>query len=194
MNSTSSPDAIAIYGHESADPEAVARSFGGQVMDSIDPQISCAIFVINPAAGIDQATIDLWRSIDEYQTPRIVVVSQLENQEADFDDAVMLANRVFDHVATPYLVLHDDAGIPCALISLETMRVSDYTTLPPIESACEPEHETLVQEFRDEYLELSISMGDGAFAAGLLFPAIPLWIHKGIGVDIIKEYLNQIKD
>ena len=194
MNSTSSPDAIAIYGHESADPEAVARSFGGRVMDSIDPQISCAIFVINPAAGIDQATIDLWRSIDEYQTPRIVVVSQLENQEADFDDAVMLANRVFDHVATPYLVLHDDAGIPCALISLETMRVSDYTTLPPIESACEPEHETLVQEFRDEYLELSISMGDGAFAAGLLFPAIPLWIHKGIGVDIIKEYLNQIKD
>ena len=194
MNSTSSPGAIAIYGHESADPEAVARSFGGRVMDSIDPQISCAIFVINPAAGIDQATIDLWRSIDEYQTPRIVVVSQLENQEADFDDAVMLANRVFDHVATPYLVLHDDAGIPCALISLETMRVSDYTTLPPIESACEPEHETLVQEFRDEYLELSISMGDGAFAAGLLFPAIPLWIHKGIGVDIVKEYLNQIKD
>ena len=194
MNSTASPHSIAIYGHVSADPEAVARTFGGRVMDSIDPQISCAIFVINPAAGIDQATIDLWRSIDEYQTPRIVVVSQLENQEADFDDAVMLANRVFDHVATPYLVLHDDAGIPCALISLETMRVSDYTTLPPIESACEPEHETLVQEFRDEYLELSISMGDGAFAAGLLFPAIPLWIHKGIGVDIVKEYLNQIKD
>ena len=194
MNSTSSPDAIAIYGHESADPEAVAHTFGGQVMDSIDPQISCAIFVINPAAGIDQATIDLWRSIDEYQTPRIVVVSQLENQEADFDDAVMLANRVFDHVATPYLVLHDDAGIPCALISLETMRVSDYTTLPPIESACGPEHETLVQEFREEYLELSTSMGDGAFAAGLLFPAIPLWIHRGIGVDIVKEYLRQIRD
>jgi translation elongation factor EF-G len=194
VNSTASPQSIAIYGHESADPEAVAHAFGGRVMDSIDPQMACAIFVINPAMGIDQATIDLWRSIDEYQTPRIVVVTQLENQEADFDDAVMLANRVFDHVATPYLVLHDDAGIPCALISLETMRVSDYTTFPPLESACEPEHETLVQEFRDEYLELSTSMGEGAFAAGLLFPAIPLWIHKGIGVDIVNEYLNQIKD
>lgn len=194
MNSTSSPNTIAIYGHESAEPEAVAQAFGGRVMDSINPQISCAIFVINPAAGIDQATIDLWRGIDEYQTPRIVVVSQLENQEADFDDAVMLANRVFDHVATPYLVLHDDAGIPCALISLETMRVTDYNFLPPIESASEPEHETLVQEFRDEYLELATSMGEGAFAAGLLFPAIPLLIHKGIGVDIVKEYLNQIID
>ena len=194
MNSTSSPHSIAIYGHVSADPEAVARSFGGRVMDSIDPQMACAIFVINPAMGIDQATIDLWHGIDEYQTPRIVVVTQLENQEADFDDAVMLANRVFDHVATPYLVLHDDAGIPCALISLATMRVTDYATIPSKESACEPEHETLVQEFRDEYLELSTSMGEGAFAAGLLFPAIPLWIEKGIGVDIVKEYLNQIKD
>ena len=37
-------------------------------------------------------------------------------------------------------------------------------------------------------------MGEGAFAAGLLFPAIPLWIEKGIGVDIVKGYLNQIKD
>jgi len=194
VNSTASPHSIAIYGHVSADPEAVARSFGGRVMDSIDPQMACAIFVINPAMGIDQATIDLWHGIDEYQTPRIVVVTALENQEADFDDAVMLANRVFDHVATPYLVLHDDAGIPCALISLATMRVTDYATIPPLESACEPEHETLVQEFRDEYLELLTSMGEGAFAAGLLFPAIPLWIEKGVGVDIVKEYLNQIKD
>ena len=194
MNSTASPHSIAIYGHVSADPEAVARSFGGRVMDSIDPEMACAIFVINPAMGIDQATIDLWHGIDEYQTPRIVIVTQLENQEADFDDAVMLANRVFDHVATPYLVLHDDAGIPCALISLATMRVTDYATIPSKESACEPEHETLVQEFRDEYLELSTSMGEGAFAAGLLFPAIPLWIEKGVGVDIVKGYLNQIKD
>jgi hypothetical protein len=194
VNSTASPHSIAIYGHESAEPEAVARSFGGRVMDSIDPELACAIFVINPAMGIDQVTIDLWHGIDEYQTPRIVVVTALENQEADFDDAVMLANRVFDHVATPYLVLHDDAGIPCALISLASMRVTDYATIPPLESACEPEHETLVQEFRDEYLELLTSMGEGAFAAGLLFPAIPLWIEKGVGVDIVKEYLNELKD
>ena len=194
MNSTASPHSIALYGHESADPGAVARRFGGRVMESIDPEMACAIFVINPAMGIDQVTIDLWHGIDEFQTPRLVVVTALENQEADFDDAVMLANRVFDHVATPYLVLHDDAGIPCALISLATMRVTDYATIPPLESACEPEHETLVQEFRDEYLELSTSMGEGAFAAGLLFPAIPLWIEKGVGVDIVKEYLNQLKD
>lgn len=194
MNSSAPSRQIAVYGHESADPAAVAGAFGGHLTSVAEAHNDCAIFVINPSMGIDQATIDIWQSLDEYQVPRIVVVTHLENQDADFDDAVMLANRVFDHMATPYLVLHDEAGLPCALISLATMRVIDYTTLPPRDIACEPEHETLVQEFRDEYLELTSSLGEGAFAAGLLFPAIPLWIEKGIGVGIVENYLNQIKN
>jgi hypothetical protein len=35
-------------------------------------------------------------------------------------------------------------------------------------------------------------MGEGAFAAGLMFPAIPLWIEKGIGVDLVRNYLDQL--
>ena len=193
MNSTASSLAIAVYGHESADPATIAQAFGGRVLTQALPESDCAIFVINPSTGIDQSTIDIWRSIDEFQTPRIVVVTHVENQDADFDDAVMLANRVFDHMATPYLVLHDDAGLPCALISLYSMRVLDYSTNPPTDIACEPEHETLVQEFRDEYLELVTSSGEDAFAAGLLFPAIPIWLERGIGVDIVQNYVNQIK-
>jgi len=111
---------------------------------------------------------------------------------ADFDDAVMLANRVFDQIATPYLVLHDDDGSPRALISLSDMVITDYSTTPPTHDACEPEHETLVQEFRDEYLELVTSMGEGAFAAGVLFPAIPFVMKKGIGLDVIKKYIAEL--
>ena len=183
---------IAVYGHESADPTTVAGAFGGHISQSAEPESDCAIFVINPSTGIDQGTIDLWSAIDEFQTPRIVVVTHLQNQDADFDDAVMLANRVFSHMATPFLVLHDDDGSPCALISLATMRILDYSTIPPKDLACEAEHETLVQEFREEYLELSTSLGEGSFAAGLLFPAIPLWIEKGIGVDIVKDFIAQL--
>ena len=192
MKSTSSTLSIAIYGHESAHPGEVAKAFNAHTSLVAEAESDCAIFVINPATGIDQITIDIWRAIDELQTPRIVVVTQLENLEADFDDAVMLANRVFDHMATPFLVLHDDAGLPCALISLETMRILDYSTNPPQDIACEPEHELLVQEFRDEYLELSTSLGGSAFAAGMLFPAIPLWIEKGVGVDIVNNYLSEL--
>ena len=96
-------------------------------------------------------------------------------------------------MTTPYLVLHDEAGLPCALISLQTMRIIDYSSNPPTDLPCEPEHETLVQEFRDEYLELNESVGLGAFEAGLQFPAIPLWIAKGIGTDIVRGYLEKLQ-
>ena len=192
MNSTASALSVAVHGHESADPAAVAAAFHAHVSQVAEAEIDCAIFAVNPSMGIDQMTIDLWSAYDEFQTPRILVVTHLENQEADFDDAVMVANRVFDLMATPYLVLHDEAGLPCALISLESMQILDYSTVPPTYMPCEPEHEVLVQEFRDEYLELSSSLGEGAFAAGVLFPAIPIWIEKTLGVDIVKSYLQQL--
>lgn len=184
---------IAIFGHESAHPEAVADAFGGSLSANALEVLDCAIFVINPNTGIDQLTIDSWQSLDQFLIPRLIVVNDLEKDAGDFDDAVMISNRVLDQVATPYLVLHDDAGLPSALISLQDLTIIDYSVEPPLRRPCEPEHETLVQEFRDEYLELVTSMGENAFAAGVLFPAIPLWIEKGIGVDIIKNYIQQLQ-
>ena len=193
MNPVASAPLIPVYGHISADPLAVAQVFDAHVSDELESEADCAIFVINPSTGIDQKTIEMWQAYDEYLVPRIVVVTHIENPDADFDDAVLLANRVFDYVLTPYLVLHDEAGLPCALISLESMQVIDYSTAPPQKISSEPEHETLVQEFRDEYLEHTLTLGEDAFIAGLLFPAIPVWIEKGIGIDIVYSYLNQIK-
>lgn len=183
---------IHVYGHPSAHPESVAAAFGGTLAHDVHSESDLAIFVINPAAGVDQIRIDQWSQLDEYQIPRLLVVTQLEAQEADFDDAVMLANRVFAQMVTPYLVLHDEQGFPIALISLKDLSIIDYSTTPATTRACDPEHETLVQEFRDEYLELIESTGEDAFAAGLLFPAIPLWIEKGIGVDVVNSYINQL--
>lgn len=184
---------IHVYGHESADPERVAEAFGATLAQEVHSDSDLAIFAINPSAGVDQVTIDQWSQLDEYQIPRLLVVTHLEKLEADFDDAVMIANRVFSPMATPFLVLHDEFGLPIALISLQDLSIIDYSTNPPSIRACEPEHETLVQEFRDEYLELIQASGDDAFSAGLLFPAIPLWIEKGIGVDIVKRYIDQLR-
>jgi hypothetical protein len=184
---------IHVYGHVSAEPEQVAQCFGALYTQEAHSESDLAIFAINPSAGVDQETIALWEALDEFQIPRLVVVTHLEKQEADFDDAVMIANRVFSPMATPFLVLHDEAGLPIALISLEDLSIIDYSTNPPTSRMSDPEHQTLVQEFRDEYLELVQSSGDQAFPAGLLFPAIPLWIERGIGVDIVKRYIEQLK-
>jgi hypothetical protein len=184
---------IHVYGHASAEPELVATTFNGVFTQEVHSDSDLAIFAINPSAGVDQETIQLWAELDEYQIPRLVVVTHLEKQEADFDDAVMIANRVFSPMATPFLVLHDEQGLPVALISLADLSIIDYSTTPPTNRMSDPEHQTLVQEFRGEYLELLQSSGEHAFPAGLLFPAIPLWIEKGIGVDIVKRYIEEIK-
>ena len=183
---------IHVYGHASAEPEQIAQAFGASVANQVHSQSDLAIFAINPSAGVDQVTIQQWAELDEYQIPRLLVVTHLEKLEADFDDAVMIANRVLSPMATPYLVLHDEMGLPIALISLSDLSIIDYSTTPPTIKACEPEHETLVQEFRDEYLELIQASGEDAFAAGLLFPAIPLWIEKGIGVDVVNRYIQEL--
>ena len=166
--------------------------FNAQVSQTAVPESDLAIFAIDPSAGIDQVTIDLWQSLDEFQVPRLVVVTHLEKLEADFDDAVMIATRVFDQMITPYLVLHDEAGLPAALISLSDLQIIDYSTNPKTIKSSEEEHQTLVQEFRDEYLEILADSGDHAFEAGLLFPAIPLWVERGIGIDIVESYIKQL--
>jgi len=182
---------VHIYGHVSAQPKALAEIFSAEHLTQANPESDLAIFAINPAAGIDQVTIDLWNELSEYQLPRLVVVSELEGSDLDFDDAVLLANRVFDQLVTPYLVLHSEAGEPTALIDLETLEIIDYSTDPISKRDSDPEHKELVAEFREEYLETVEDAGDAAFEAGLLFPAIPVVISRGIGVDIVKSFIKR---
>ena len=183
---------IHIYGHVSAQPQAIANLFDAQLTSEIVAESDLAIFAINPAAGVDQKTIDQWQALSDFQLPRLVVVNELDGSDADFEDAIMLANRVFDQLVTPYLVLHSESGSPIALISLSDLQIIDYSTSPPITSVSEVEHQELVAEFRTEYLEQIAGAGDNAFAAGLLFPAIPIVISNGLGIDVVKSFINQL--
>jgi len=183
---------IHIYGHVSAQPQAIANLFGAQLATEIIAESDLAIFAINPAAGIDQKTIDQWQALTDFQLPRLVVVNELDGSDADFEDAIMLANRVFDQLVTPYLVLHSETGNPIALISLTDLQIIDYSTTPATTSPSEAEHQELVAEFREEYLEEIAGAGENAFAAGLLFPAIPIVISNGLGIDIVKSFIDQL--
>jgi hypothetical protein len=201
--STSTPVRIALFGHVSATPSALKLALQGRgitVLDSdvnpanIDPaEIDCALFAINPSAGIDGQTITDWEKFNDYLTPRIMVALALPGAELDFDDAVLLANRVFDQLVTPYLVLHADDGSPAALISLEDLSVRNYVAGLPVITESEPEHRELVSEFAREYREALSDSGEDAFSAGMLFPAIPINIDSGIGLDVLLSYLDQLR-
>lgn len=183
---------LKIYGHVSATPQSYADFFGASVATAVDPECDAAIFAINPSAGIDASTIELWREFDDYQMPRLVIVSVLDGVEMDFDDAVLLANRVFDPLVTPYLVLHGESGTPIGIISLADLSTKDYSTNPPTIGHADSELAELVADFQEEYRSQMIEMENGAFAAGLLFPAIPVNLANGLGLDVVRNYLEQL--
>jgi hypothetical protein len=196
--STSAPVRIALFGHVSATPAALTKALGeqGVVVEAAGEDIAhvdCAIFAVNPSAGIDAETIAAWESFNDYLTPRIMVALALPGADLDFDDAVLLANRVFDQMATPYLVLHGDDGTPAALISLQDLTIRNYLHGVAVVSESEAEHKELVSEFAAEYRELVDSAGEDAFSAGLLFPAIPVNLENGIGIDVLISYLSELK-
>lgn len=179
-----------LYGHVSAATGSLSEALSAPVATEVDTSLSAAIFVINASHGIDQRTVELWHGFDEFLIPRILVITGFNEGLQDFDDAVLLAKRLLDDVATPYLVLHDDDGSPCALINLKDMKINNYRTGQVIEA--DLEHHELLKEFRKEFLAQLEASGDDGFISGIFFPAIPVLLNDpefNLGVDIVKKYL-----
>jgi len=178
---------IAIMGQKSAE---LASALGIEAVGF--EEADGAIFVVSANDGIVSADLETWRTARDLYIPSLVVISDLSSSEIDFEDMSAIASKMLDPIVTPYLVLHGDDGAPAALISLESLEVSDYSAPQVTKRAADPEHEELVAEFRTEYLEAVEDAGENSFQAGLLFPALP-WIEKTkMGINEIKEYLKLI--
>ena len=184
---------IKLYGHASAATQALSQALNAPISKEVDSELTAAIFALNASSGIDQNTVDLWHSFDDFLMPRLLVITGFNEGLQDFDDAVLLAKRLLDDIATPVLVLHDDDGAPCALIDLQTLKINNYRTGEVTDA--DPEHIELVSEFREEYLAQLEAAGDQGFISGILFPAIPVLLNDpefNLGVDIVKRYLNSL--
>ncbi len=178
---------IAIIGQKSAE---LASALGIEAVDF--EEADGAIFVVSANDGIVSADLETWRTARDLYIPSLVVISDLSSSEIDFEDMSAIASKMLDPIVTPYLVLHGDDGAPAALISLESLEVSDYSAPQLTKRAADPEHQELVAEFRSEYLEALEDAGENSFQAGLLFPALP-WIEKTkMGINEIKEYLKLV--
>lgn len=182
-----------LYGHPSAATASLSNALGAPVSEVVDSEIAAAIFAINASSGVDQKTVDLWHQFDELLLPRILVITGFNEGLQDFDDAVVLAKRLLDDVATPVLVLHDDDGSPCALIDLDTLKINNYRNGEITDA--DPEHLELVADFREEYLAQKEAAGEDGFISGIFFPAIPVLLNDpefNLGVDIVKKYLSKL--
>src|SRR5918997_2945155 len=95
-----------------------------------------ALFVVSAVDGVDATTVSLWEECAAVRMPRAVVITRLEHQRADFDEAVAVCQRVFgDNVLPLYLPVHADDGSVAGLIGLLSRRLYDYSGgFPPKES------------------------------------------------------------
>jgi len=188
-----------IAGHPSSQPEAVAVELeSGEVtflpissnddIPSNFEELDAFALVVNAKTGVSSEMINLWSGVAERQIPRIVIVNGLEFSEIDFDDIVLIVNRVLETVITPYLVLHDELGEPTGLISLSDSSVHDYSSTIYSEYPADEELISLSKEFREELEIATTEFDDSAYSQGLLVPAIPLITSKRIGKAEIAKF------
>ncbi len=171
--------------------ETLAHALGGQHAIELS-EADVAIFAVSAIDGINAENQSAWAQARELYIPSIIAITDLTSSEIDFDDMAAIAGKTLDPVVTPFLVLHDDAGAPAALIDLDTLKVFSYAAGSRVMSESDPEHKLLVFEFRKEYLEALEAAGENAFAAALLFPAIPVIDSLRMGYEEIAGYLLPI--
>jgi translation elongation factor EF-G len=190
-----------IAGHPSSQPEIVANDLNlgtsqviavtssSQIPKDFENLDACALLV-NAKSGVSPAMIELWSNISERQIPRMIIVNGLEFSEIDFDDIVLIANRVLENVITPFLVLHDELGEPTGLISLTDGIVHDYSNGQLTTYEADEELKSLVKEFRDELNLATTEFDETAYSQGLIVPAIPFIPSKQIGRSEIRKLAN----
>ena len=148
------------------------------------------LMLVDARTGISPAMVEVWQSYAERQFPRLLLVQGLEFAESDFDDIVLIGNRVLEQFATPFLVLHDDLGQPTALISLEDNLVHDYSGAQARRYSAESELVDLVADFQEEYLQLYSDLGEDGFQQGIFAIALPVGIDKAFGIAELNSILE----
>ena len=171
----------------------IAESLSLQAIDKF-PTTDAEVVVLlaSTKSGIDPEIISQWQSFRESYVPVIIAIVDLENSEVDFEDMSAIVGKMLEPVVTPYLVLHADDGAPTALINLESLQITDYSTGTAVAKESDPEHKELVKEFSEELLEVLVEGGWEQFVQALIIPAIPLLPEKNLGINEIKRFLNLI--
>jgi elongation factor G len=113
-----------------------------------------ALFVVSAVDGVDGMTRMLWEECAAVGMPRAVVVTHLDQQRADFDEALAVCQRVFGEGVQPlYLPLLGDDEAPAGLIGLLSQKVFDLSSGTRLERDADPQHLELIEGPRTALIE-----------------------------------------
>ncbi len=175
-----------------------------------------ALFTVSAADGVDGLTQMLWDECAAVGTPRAVVITKIDHQRGDFDEALAACRTAFgESVAPLYLPVADGQGNVQGLIGLLSQRFYDYsggkrsdTDIPGaqadrVEEARGSLIEAIIQESEDESLMDSYLSGaeldvkgliedlEKAVARGSFYPVLASSAPHHIGMDELLEVITQ---
>src|ERR1022692_776276 len=175
-----------------------------------------ALFTVSAADGIDGLTRMLWEECASAGTPRAVVITKIDHQRGNFDEALAACRDAFgDSVAPLYLPVTDGQGSVQGLIGLLSERFYDYSSGTRADRDPGPEHadrmagsrsaliESIIQEsedeslmdryLNDEHIEVKVLIEDleKAVARGSFYPVIATAAPHGIGLAELLEVMTE---
>src|ERR1700722_10187714 len=175
-----------------------------------------ALFTVPATDGVDGLTRMLWEECASVGMPRAVVITKLDHQRADFDEALRACQDAFgDSVAPLYLPVASGQGAVAGLIGLLSGRFYDYSSgtrterdpdadqadrLEEMRSALiegviqESEDETLMDRYLSgETIDPKVLIEDleKAVAQGSFYPVLATSSLQGIGLAELLEIMTQ---
>jgi elongation factor G len=175
-----------------------------------------AVFAISAAEGVDGLTRMLWEECASIGMPRAVIITKIDHQRGDFDEALAACREAFgESVAPLYLPVTGDDGAPRGLIGLLSQRFYDYSGDKRAERDPEPADadrmaelrgeliEGIIQESEDETLmerylaeeeidpKVLIADLEKAVALGSFYPVLATSCVRGIGLEELLEIMTE---
>ena len=175
-----------------------------------------ALFAISAAEGVDGLTRMLWEECASVGMPRAVVITKIDHQRGDFDEALAACRAAFGEAVAPlYLPVTAADGTPRGLIGLLSQRFYDYSGSGREERDPEPGYADRMEELRSELIEGIIQESEDeslmdrylsgeeidpkvliadlekAVSLGSFYPVLASAAGRGIGLDELLEIVTQ---
>ncbi|HXZ64352.1 MAG TPA: elongation factor G-like protein EF-G2 [Streptosporangiaceae bacterium] len=174
-----------------------------------------ALFTVSAADGVDGLTRMLWDECAAAGTPRAVVITKIDHQRADFDEALAACRDAFGESVAPLYLPVGEQGNVQGLIGLLSQRFYDYSTghrtdadIPAAEQDRVAEArgaliEAIIQESENETLMDAYLSGaeldvkgliedlEIAVARGSFYPVLASSAPHHIGMDELLEVITQ---
>ncbi len=175
-----------------------------------------ALFTVPATDGVDGLTRMLWEECAAVGMPRAVVITKLDHQRADFDEALRACQDAFgESVAPLYVPATDGSGAVRGLIGLLSGKFFDYSGGERAERDPDPAWreraaemrgaliEGIIQESEDETLmdrylsgedidpKVLIEDLEKAVARGSFYPVLTVSSLQAVGLTELLEVMTQ---